>query len=108
MAIPGAETPCSLYANLSTLHQRLAGRESSASLAWHQQRVVELTTLVEQTQFQDLLVDTIGRSAFDIAGEILALPRLIVQLFWPCAETMFSVLTYIVGHSIIGSVVLSF
>jgi adenylylsulfate kinase len=72
-AIPHAETLLvRLHADLLTLRQRLAGREVGASLAWHQQRTAELTTLMEEARLEDLLVDTMDRSALDIAQEILA------------------------------------
>jgi adenylylsulfate kinase len=72
-AIPHAETLLvRLHADLATLRQRLAGREMGASLAWHQQRAAKLTTLMEQARLEDLLVDTMGRSALDIAQEIIA------------------------------------
>jgi len=79
-AIPHAEfLLVRLHADLATLRQRLAGREVGASLAWHQQRATELTTLMEQAQLEDLLVDTMARSAYDIAGEILAHTKWLVQ-----------------------------
>jgi adenylylsulfate kinase len=72
-AIPYAEMLLiRLHADLATLRQWLAGREVGASLAWHQQRAAELTTLMEEARLEDLLVDTIDRSALDIANEILA------------------------------------
>jgi adenylylsulfate kinase len=72
-AIPHAKTLLvRLHADLTILHQRLAGREVGASLAWHQQRAAELTTLMERARLEDLLVDTMDRSALDIAGEIIA------------------------------------
>jgi adenylylsulfate kinase len=61
-----------LHADLTTLHQRLAGREVGASLTWHLRRAAELTMLMEQARLEDLLVDTMDRSALDIAGEIIA------------------------------------
>ncbi len=61
-----------LHADLITLRQRLEGREVGASLAWHQQRAAELTTLMEQAQLEDLLVDTMDKSALAIASEIVA------------------------------------
>jgi len=61
-----------LHADLITLRQRLEGREVGTSLAWHQQRAAELMTLMEQAQLEDLLVDTMDRSALDIASEIVA------------------------------------
>jgi energy-coupling factor transporter ATP-binding protein EcfA2 len=72
-AIPHAERLLvRLHADLATLRQRLEGREVGASLAWHQQRAAELTTLMERARLEDLLVDTMDRSALDIAGEIIA------------------------------------
>jgi hypothetical protein len=73
VAIPDAEALLvRLHADLATLHQRLADREDGAGLIWHQQRAGELITLMEQAQLEDLLVNTIDRSALDIAGEIIA------------------------------------
>jgi deoxyadenosine/deoxycytidine kinase len=73
-AIPGADILLvRLHADLPTLYSRLAGRERGVSLAWHQQRAAELTTIMAQAQLEDLLVDTTGRSPLDIAKEIIAL-----------------------------------
>jgi len=72
-AIPHAEIlVVRLHADLITLGLRLEGREVGASLAWHQQRAAELTALMEQAQLEDLLVDTMDRSALDIAREVAA------------------------------------
>lgn len=65
------ETFC-FNAWLLTLCLRLKGREVGASLAWHQQRAAELTALMEQAQPEDLLVDTMDKSAIDIAREVVA------------------------------------
>jgi len=47
-AIPNAAIQIvRLTASLSTLHQRLAGRESGGSLEWHQHRAAELTALMD-------------------------------------------------------------
>jgi adenylylsulfate kinase len=71
--IPGAElVVVRLQATLPTLLGRLAARESGASLAWHQHRAGELTTIMERNRVEDLLVDTEEKSIAEIAGEVLA------------------------------------
>jgi hypothetical protein len=61
-----------------TLTSRPCASGSQAE-SWHQQRAAELTTLMDQARLEDLLVDTMDRSAYDIAGEILAHTKWLVQ-----------------------------
>ena len=71
-AVPGAAiVVVRLQAALPTILRRLEGREAGASLAWHQQRAAELATQMERDQVEDLLVDTEGKVAADIAREIV-------------------------------------
>ena len=70
-AVPGARlTVVRLHAALPTLRTRLAARETGASLAWHQNRAVELSEIMARNCVEDLLVDTDGKSVREIAGEV--------------------------------------
>jgi adenylylsulfate kinase len=60
-----------LIASLPAILRRLEGRESEASLAWHQRRAPELIAIMDRNQVGDLHVDTEGRTSSDIAHEIL-------------------------------------
>ncbi len=58
-AIPGAEViVAGLRGSLATIHARLAGRESGASLEWHQARAAELIEQWQAAPVEDCLVDT--------------------------------------------------
>ena len=71
-AIPDASIQVvRLQATLPTILQRLRGRESGASLAWHEQRAGELARLMEEELVEDLLVDTEGKTVEEIALEVL-------------------------------------
>jgi hypothetical protein len=73
-ALPGAQiTLVRLHAPLPTLHARLAGREIGASLAWHRQRATELAPLMEQAALEDRRIDTFGKTAAEVAGDLLEL-----------------------------------
>src|SRR3954447_3830871 len=71
-AVPGAAiVVVRLHAEVATIWRRLEGREAGESLAWHQQRAVELVAQMGETQVEDLLVDTEGKTITDIAREVL-------------------------------------
>jgi len=73
LAIPGAALQIvRLTASLSMLHQRLEGRESGASLEWHQSRAAELTALMDERHVEDWLIDTDGKPISHIVDEILS------------------------------------
>lgn len=63
-----------LHARLETLRGRITARESAAteSLDWHLRRAPELAEIMERNAIGDRVVATDGRSAADIAHEILA------------------------------------
>lgn len=74
--IPGAVvTVARLHAPVTTLHARLAGRETGADLEWHQNRAIELAAQMEETALEDLRVDTEGKTVLEIAQEIIARAR---------------------------------
>ncbi len=54
------------------LRQRLAARETGASLAWHQERAAELHDLMDKAALEDILVDAENASPHEIAQDILA------------------------------------
>ncbi|HEX9988392.1 MAG TPA: hypothetical protein VGE45_07940 [Chloroflexia bacterium] len=71
-AIPGASIlVVRLQAPLPAILHRLRGRESGASLAWHEQRAGELARLMEEQAVEDLLIQTEGKTVEEIAGEVL-------------------------------------
>jgi adenylylsulfate kinase-like enzyme len=61
-----------LDATLPIIHRRLEGRETGASLEWHQHRAAELSAQWEEEAVEDLLVDTEGKTVTDVASEVLA------------------------------------
>jgi hypothetical protein len=72
-AIPGADiTVVRLTATLESLHRRLKGRESGASLEWHRGRAAELLALMDERAVEDVLVQTEGKTAVEVAREVLA------------------------------------
>ncbi|HEX8599341.1 MAG TPA: hypothetical protein VF952_12595 [Chloroflexia bacterium] len=72
-AIPGSDIlVVRLNATLPTIHRRLEGREAGDSLRWHQERAAELLDLMEEHAVEDLLVQTEGKTAAAVAGEVLA------------------------------------
>lgn len=72
LAIPGAEIlVVRLYASLSTLEQRLQGREMGSGLEWHLQRTAELAEQMDQSRVEDILVNTEGKSVMVVAREVL-------------------------------------
>lgn len=72
-AIPGAKIlVVRLHALIPTILQRLEGRESGASLAWHQRRAVELVEQWEKQPVEDLLVDTDGKTPIEVARDVRA------------------------------------
>jgi energy-coupling factor transporter ATP-binding protein EcfA2 len=75
-AVPGAEIRVvRLQAALPTILRRLEGRETGASLLWHQQRAAELVAQMTRDRVEDLLVDTEGKRVPEIAQEVLARAR---------------------------------
>ncbi len=77
-AIPGADiTVVRLTAPVETMHRRLEGRESGASLVWHKERAAELLALMDERAVEDVLVQTEGRTAVELAREVLA------RVGWP-------------------------
>jgi adenylylsulfate kinase len=71
-AIPDASIQVArLQATLPTILQRLRGRESGASLTWHEQRAGELARLMAEQAVEDLLVQTEGKTVEEIAREVL-------------------------------------
>jgi adenylylsulfate kinase-like enzyme len=78
-AIPGAEiTVVRLSASVETRHARLARRELGTGLAWHTARTEELQRLLEERQLDDAVIDTEGKTALEVAGEVLALSGLLI------------------------------
>lgn len=70
-AVPDAQlTVVRLHAALPTLLQRLARRETNASLAWHQARAAELEEIMTRNRVEDLLVETDGKSVAEVAREV--------------------------------------
>lgn len=61
-----------LIASLPTILRRLEGRETEASLAWHQKRAPELSAIMDLNRVGDLRVDSEGRASSDVAREILS------------------------------------
>jgi adenylylsulfate kinase len=61
-----------LNATLPAIRRRLEGRETGASLAWHQARAAELLGLMEVQGVEDLLVETDGKTVAEVAQEVLA------------------------------------
>lgn len=59
-----------LTASLPAILRRLEGRESEASLAWHQRRAPELIAIMDRNQV-GVKVDTEDRTSSDVANEIL-------------------------------------
>jgi adenylylsulfate kinase len=71
-AIPGVELAVvRLHAPVSTLQMRLAGRETGASLEWHQQRAAVLGPQMERDALEDLRIDTADISVAIVARQIL-------------------------------------
>jgi len=69
--VPGAQLlVVRLEASLITLRERLAQREQGIALSQHLQRAAELMDLYESVHPEDVLIDTEGRTADDIATEI--------------------------------------
>ena len=60
-----------LTAMLSTILQRLEGRETGASLAWHRRRAAELVEQMDREAVEDLLIQTEGKTVVDAAREVL-------------------------------------
>jgi shikimate kinase len=70
-AAPGAQlTVVRLRAALPTLLTRLAGRETGASLVWHQARAAELEEIMTRNRVADLVVETDGKSVKEVAREV--------------------------------------
>ena len=71
-AIPSANIYVArLNATLPTILRRLEGRETGASLAWHQARAGELLGLMQERAVEDLLVETERKTAVEVAREVL-------------------------------------
>jgi predicted kinase len=72
-AIPGAAiVVVRLTAPVETIHERIRRRETGASLGWHLDRAVELQELWHAQPVEDVLVETEGRGARELAAEVLA------------------------------------
>ena len=72
-AVPGASVVVvRLHASLPTILSRLVGREGGDTLQWHQGRAAELIDQMERDRVEDLLIQTEGRTADEIAREALA------------------------------------
>jgi len=72
-AIPDADfLVVRLKAALPTILHRLEGRETGSSLRWHQHRAAELAVLMEEEGVEDLLVETEGKTAVEVARDLLA------------------------------------
>jgi hypothetical protein len=73
-AMPSADiTVVRLTATLESLHRRLEERESGASLEWHKARAGELLELMDEQAVEDVLVQTEGKTAVEVAQEVLVL-----------------------------------
>jgi predicted kinase len=73
-AIPNAEIVIiRLDATISTIHRRLEGRESGASLAWHKHRAAELSKQWAAQPVEDLIIETEGKTVAEVTEEVLAL-----------------------------------
>jgi hypothetical protein len=71
-AVPGAFVQVArLHASLPTILSRLEGRESAASLAWHQRRAPELIAIMDRNQIGDIHIDTDGQTLETIAQDVL-------------------------------------
>jgi hypothetical protein len=71
-AMPGADIMVvRLTATLESLHKRLEGRESGASLEWHTARAAELLALMDERAVEDVLVQTEGKAVVEVAREVL-------------------------------------
>ncbi|HYO48315.1 MAG TPA: hypothetical protein VEW94_00580 [Chloroflexia bacterium] len=71
-AIPDASIVVArLQAPLPTILHRLRGRETGASLTWHEQRADELARLMAEQAVEDLLIQTEGKTVEEIAQEVL-------------------------------------
>lgn len=64
-------TYCTLTADLDTLRDRVAQRESGDGLDWHLKRTAELKTLLDGLDLPGLTIDTSGQTPQDIAASIL-------------------------------------
>ena len=72
-AVPGATiTPVRLRATVETLSGRVRRRETGAGLNWHLHRAAELAAQMDRDQVEDLSVETDGRTAVEVAREVLA------------------------------------
>lgn len=60
-----------LLAELSTIDQRLQKRETEDSLDWFLNRARELTTIMDENQVADILINTEDKSPQEVAKEIL-------------------------------------
>ncbi len=71
--IPGADIlVVRLNVTLPTIHTRLEGREKGDSLRWHKERAAELLDLMYERAVEDLLIQTEGKTAAEVAGEVLS------------------------------------
>lgn len=64
-----------LTAKAATLHKRLDKREIGSLLDWHKKRAIELISVFESKQLENIVVDTESKTIEIIAKEIL--------LYWP-------------------------
>ncbi len=82
VAIPGAAVAIiMLKATLPTIHRRLEGRETGASLEWHKRRAVELSEQWAEHPVEDFIIETEGKTVAEVAEELLVVAR------WPRASS---------------------
>jgi len=70
---PGAATVVRLVADPAVLQARLRGRheDDPAGLAWHADRTVALTAVLDGAALTEHVVDTTGRAPRDLAADLL-------------------------------------
>lgn len=75
-AVPGADiVVVRLRAAPETLQSRVRKRGPGRGMEWHLHRAVELAPLMDTQQVEDLLIETDGRDAMNIARDILVRVR---------------------------------
>ena len=75
-AVPGAEvTVIRLVASIEHIRERITARNSiagwsEAGVPWEKDRAAELIAIMDANDVADVLIDTTGRAAIDVAREI--------------------------------------